>query len=115
MSKYRAKVDVLPIKKGDIVEFKDPLIPEYESKFEAYTGEEAPAVNELDAEIGENGGGTVAIVNPSREELKKLAADLQIDYAPNIPTDKLLSLVQEAQKAKDEDEGNGGPAPSPQE
>jgi hypothetical protein len=40
----------------------------------------------------------VAIEDMSREELKLRADDMGIDYAKNIPTDKLIDLIREAEE-----------------
>lgn len=90
MTKYRAKVDVPPgIKAGDIVDFQEPLVPSYASRFEPYN---EPAEKE-------------AVINPSRDELKARATELDITFAPNIPTERLIELVKEAE---DKLEGGGG-------
>ena len=111
MAKYKALQDVPPhIKAGDIANFEEPLIPEYQKLFEAYTGEEVAA------SADENDPVRTALINPSRDDLKKRATELDIFFAPNITTDKLLELVkgheeklaEEAEtKAKAEAEANG--------
>lgn len=100
MAKYRAKQDVIPIKAGDVVEFNDPLLPELANSFELYDGEEETKdfVDELNDSTKSEG--TVSVINPSREDLKKRAAELQLDYAPNITTPKLLELVSQAENGK---------------
>lgn len=128
MAKYRAKTDAVhPYKTGDIVEFKEPLVPGFVAHFEPYDGDEevtdiearnplndptaagtqldlgGPTPANPDRQTGNSGEGDVdrqPLVNPSREELKARAAELGIDYAPNITTEKLLELVR-AKEAED--------------
>jgi hypothetical protein len=104
MAKYKALQDVPPfIKAGDIANFDQPLIPEYQKLFEAYSGEEAAV------EIDDDDPLKQALINPSRDELKKRAQELEIDFAPNITTDKLLELVKTAEEKKaGEGGGEGG-------
>lgn len=121
MAKYRAKDDfVHPYKTGDIVEFKDPLTAGFASHFESApddaeltdvearnplrdptaagtqlnTGGKLPTGEKQ--ETGDEGSEdvTTTVVNPSREELKARAKELDIDFAPNITTERLLELVQ---------------------
>lgn len=85
MAKYRALVDVPPgIVAGQIVSFKEPLVDGYKPLFTPVTAEEAK----------EDGVKTV-IANPSRDELKARAAQLEITFASNTPTDKLIDLIKE--------------------
>ena len=129
MAKYRAKTDAVhPYRTGDIVEFNDPLVDGFKAHFEPYDGDEAvtdidarnplndptaagtqlnlggktPAGNEqnLDGEDGGEGGGSQTVINPSRDELKKEAEELGINFAQNIPTDRLLELIKEARVKK---------------
>jgi len=99
MAKYRAKVDVPPLKAGDIMEASEPLVPEYADKFER-VGSKTETVSEKQP-----------LVNPNREELKARATELGVAFANNIPTERLIELVEEAEaKAKSEsepDEGEG--------
>lgn len=97
MAKYRAKVDVPPLKAGDIMVAQDPLVPEYADKFER-VGEDAEAVDEKQP-----------LVNPSRDELKARATELDVTFASNIPTERLMELVKEAEdkKAAEENSGEG--------
>lgn len=91
MPKFRAKVDVAPeIKKGDIVEFNDPLVEGYKNHFEPV--EDGEAVD--DAVVDDPD----LIVNPSRTALKARATELNINFASNIPTDRLVELVKEAEE-----------------
>lgn len=138
MAKYRVKDDsVHPYRTGDIVEFNDPLVPGFQSRFEPYDGDEevtdiaarnplndpSAANTQLDLggklpgggerQEGENtpqfvgdgesnlgnGGGEGSgnqqpVINPSRDELKERAKELEIDFAPNITTERLLELVR---------------------
>ncbi len=150
--KYKALMDVPPmIKKGDIVEFKEPLVDSYKHRFEKAGDEDeitlhngteektaiiAPDLEELkshlaeegvewrddmtvvelfsimkdvsekkakseaetetdddDLDNGGNGGGA-----PDRNELKARATELGITFASNIPTDKLVELIKEAEE-----------------
>lgn len=94
MAKYRAKVDVPPeIKKGDIVNFEEPLVDGYKNQFEPYNGEE-------EALEGGEGGQTDLIGNPDRNALKARATELGVVFANNTPTDKLVELVKEAEEKK---------------
>lgn len=94
MAKYKALQDLPPhIKLGDIVEFGEPLVPEYQKIFEAYNGDEEVA------EIDENDPVRTALINPSRDDLKKRATELDIYFAQNITTDKLLELVKDGEEA----------------
>jgi len=104
MPKYRALVDVPPIKQGEIVTFKDPLIPEFKSKFERYTGEQP----ETQQTAGDNDDPVkTAIVNPNRDELKDRATKLGINFASNIPTTTLIELIQEAEAKRQDGQGEG--------
>jgi len=103
MTKYRALVDIPPnIKAGEVVEVNDELIPEFKKKLEL--------VSE-DAEVDETTKS--GVINPSRTDLKARAAQLGIDFAPNISTARLMELVKEAEDAeaaklqKDGDNGDG--------
>lgn len=100
--KYRAKEDIPPnVKAGEIVEVEGELIPEFKGVLE-------PVVAGNDEDEDEGDGKIETIVNPDRTDLKARAAQLGLDYAPNIPTSRLLELVQDAEKeaaAKAEAEG----------
>ncbi len=92
MAKFRAKVDVAPsIKKGDIVEFEEPLVDGYKNHFEEYNGSE-----EAGDGVEEDG----LIANPDRNALKARATELGVVFANNTPTDKLVELVKEAEEKK---------------
>lgn len=96
MAKYRAKQDLPPnIKAGDIVETENDLIPEYVPLFER-VGE--------DEEVSDK----TVILNPSRDELKARANELGINFASNIPTERLMELVKEAEEKKAAEDGEGG-------
>lgn len=100
MTKYRAKEDISPnVKKGDIVEITDELIPEFKSKLELY--------NENDGEKVDSTEKTV-VTNPSRTDLKARATQLGLDFAPNIPTERLMELVKEAEDKKAAEEAAAG-------
>ncbi len=88
MAKYRAKVDVPPgIKAGDVVNFEEPLVPSYEKLFEK--------VGESDDE--DDDADKTFVGNPDRNTLKDRATELGINFAPNIPTDRLIELITEAE------------------
>lgn len=92
MAKYRALVDIPPsVKAGDIVEALEELIPEFKSKLELVSDDEKVEEKTL-------------LTNPNREHLKAEAAELGLTFASNIPTDKLISIIDEAkaEKAKDD-------------
>ena len=108
MAKYRAKNDVPPsIRKGDVVEFKDPLVDGLKAHFEEVSGDTPLTDIENRKDDGTaagtqaDDGGPTGITNPSREDLKAEAKELGIDHAPNISTEKLLELVKDARAAKD--------------
>jgi hypothetical protein len=93
--KYRAKVDIPPnVKAGDIVEANDELVPAFKSLLEKVGDDE-----EL-TDLSDNDDGVI-IANPSRDELKARATELEITFAPNIPTDRLIELIKEAEAKKD--------------
>lgn len=48
------------------------------------------------------------IVNPSRDELKARATALGINFASNIPTERLMELVKEAEDKKAAEEPENG-------
>lgn len=96
MAKYRAKVDVPPLKAGDIMEASEPLVPEYADKFERVGDDTEETVVEKQT-----------LVNPSRDELKARATELGVTFASNIPTERLMELVKEAEDKKAADEGAG--------
>lgn len=158
MTKYRAKVDVPPgIKAGDVVDFKDPLVPGYVPLFDkADDGDELtnrtagdnlnsertatinPSLDVLKAHLeelgiefrddltvielfqllsdaeakrlsgdggqgsdgGEDDGGEDKSGAPDRNDLKARATELGINFASNIPTDRLVELVKEAEDKK---------------
>jgi hypothetical protein len=97
MAKYRALVDIPPsVKAGDIVEANEELIPEFKSKLEPVSDDEGVEEKTL-------------LTNPNRDFLKAEAAELGLTFASNIPTDKLIAIIDEAkaEKAKaDADAGN---------
>lgn len=99
MAKYKALKDVPPeIKAGDIVEFKKPLVPSYKGLFERYV---APKDDEEDDKD--------LITNPDRNALKARATELEINFASNIPTDRLIELIKEAEeKSADPDNSSDG-------
>lgn len=105
MAKYRALVDALPIKKGDVVNFEDPLVDGFKDKFVAVGDDEEVTVenNVTETALGPVGEKTLT-GNPSREELKLRANELGIVFASNTPTAKLQELVTEAQEQKDADD-----------
>lgn len=91
MTKYEALVDIPPsVKKGDIVELKDAPIPEFAKKLKLVG-------NEVEAEP--EGSDKTVITNPDRTALKARATELKIVFADNIPTAKLVELIQEAEAA----------------
>lgn len=99
MAKYRTIKDFPPnLKVGDIAEFKDELPPSLMPHFEPYEGEEE--VTEVDDTI---------ITNPDRNKLKERATELEINFAPNIPTDRLIELIKEREAAlvNQNDDGDG--------
>lgn len=103
MTKYRAKVDIPPnVKAGDEVTLKDKILPEYEKLLE-------PIGEAEDEGTGTDDGDKDIITNPDRNELKKRAEELGLNFASNIPTDRLIELIAEAENAggSDEDEENG--------
>lgn len=91
MPKFVAKFDndPYPLKKGDVIDVKE-LEPGLVSKFDPYNGSDAPTETEdlVDPAVTADLQGNV-----SREDLKKKAIELGIDYAPNIQTNKLQALV----------------------
>lgn len=103
MPKYRALVDIPPnIKAGEVVEVNDELIPEFKKKLELVSG------NDEDDEVDD--ATKSGVVNPSRTDLKARAAQLGVDFAPNISTPRLMELVKEAEDAeaaKLQKEGDG--------
>jgi len=99
MTKYRALVDVPPeIKKGDIVNFNDPLVDGYKKLFE-----KVGADDEVEDTDKTDNTRVELTVNPDRNALKARATELNVDFAPNISTDKLVELVKEAQAKADAD------------
>lgn len=106
MTKYVAKADVSPkIKKGDIVEFNDPLIPEYQNLFEKYDGQTEEAEKQT---AGDNDDPVkTGIINPDRNALKAKATELGINFADNIPTVRLSELIQEAEAKRQDSQGEG--------
>lgn len=94
MPQYRATKDIAPlIKEGDIVTTKEDLIPEYEGILVPVSG-------------GDDAGKST-VINPNRDELKARATELGITFASNIPTDKLMSLVAEAEAEAEKQAGEG--------
>lgn len=99
--KYRAKVDIPPnVKAGDIVEASEELVPGIKERLEPVSDDE-----EL-TELGQvdDGGNKTLITNPSRDELKARATELEINFASNIPTDRLIELIAEAEAKKAEED-----------
>jgi hypothetical protein len=95
MAKYKALQDILPnVKAGDIVEVKDEIIPEYKKLLEPYNGDEEVTIRSEETVDTDK----TAVVNPSRDELKARATELGINFASNIPTERLLELVKEAEE-----------------
>lgn len=92
MTKYRALADVPPnISKGDVIEFNEPLVDSYKPLFERFVE-------------GENED-TDLIVNPDRNALKERATELGLNFASNVPTEKLIAMIEEKEaEDKDEDE-----------
>lgn len=116
MAKYRAKVASPPdIRLGDIVEFDSPLVEGLRNHYEPVSDNEEITIRRNPEtglterrEIDRTADGTMAddglrqqVGNPSRDELKKEAEELGVDFAPNITTEKLFGLVREARDAKD--------------
>lgn len=99
MTKYRTIKDFPPnLKVGDIAEFKDELPPSLASYFERLSGED------------EGGVDTDSIItNPDRNKLKERATELEINFAPNIPTERLIELIKERETAlaNQNDDGDG--------
>lgn len=96
MAKYRAKVDIPPnVKAGDIVTVDGELIPEFKAILEPVV--EETAVKETD----DTDSDKTLINNPDRNALKEEATKLGLTFASNIPTDRLIELINEA-KEKDE-------------
>lgn len=155
MTKYRALMDVPPgIKKGDVVEFKEPLVDSYKHRFEKAGDDDEvtllggaeektaiinPNLDDLKAHLAEEGvewRDDMTVVElfatmqelhdkktappekeaeeddgvgngaPDRNALKARATELNITFASNIPTDKLVELIKEAEEKAD----NGGDA-----
>lgn len=105
MPKYRALQDIPPgIKKGDVVEFKDDLVPSYKKLFERYSAEQDEDESDTDTE-------KAIITNPDRNALKERATELGITFASNIPTERLMELIKEAEEKQasggDDDSDNG--------
>lgn len=107
MAKYIAVKDFPPnIKQGDEVEFMDDLDETLKPYFRS--------ANEVSAEEKVEGQDTddTIITNPDREKLKARATELEIPFAPNIPTARLVELIKEkeaalAEDSDDDDEGEG--------
>lgn len=99
MARYIAKVDIPPhIKKGDEVRIDNPLIPEFAERL-------TPVVDEDDSD-SEDDDKTI-VTNPDRNSLKARATQLGINFASNIPTDRLVELITEAEEKAKTDEGSG--------
>lgn len=129
---YQALADRPPnIRKDRIYNFNDPLIPEYQKLFGPVNengvrtdhagkdivadkvGFRGPDGNTNPDDGGQqtnadphriDGGGNILTVNPSRDDLKSKATDLGIQFASNIPTDRLVELIAEAEAAKSKQE-----------
>lgn len=102
MPKYVALQDVPPsVKKGDIVTIKEPLVPSYKDKFAPYSPAQAEETKP-DADDGKT-----VVRNPDRNALKDRATELGINFAQNIPTERLIELIQEAE-SKQNAGGEGG-------
>lgn len=71
---------------------------------ERQEGESHPQfVGDGESNLGNGGNGSgqqTQVINPSRDDLKKEADEFGINYAQNIPTDRLLELVKEARAKK---------------
>lgn len=92
MAKYRALVDIPPnVKQGDVVTLTEEPVPGMKERLVAVGDDEK--VTDTTGNISLEG-------NVSREALKLRADELNLDYASNISTAKLLELVKEAQEAK---------------
>lgn len=106
MAKYIATADIPPnVKAGDIVEVNQKLIPEF-----AKVLVPAPAEEQTEPTEPIDDGKTI-ITNPDRNALKARATELEINFASNIPTERLLELVKEAEERVAEEakaEGAGG-------
>ena len=99
MGKYVALIDIPPnIKAGDVIELGE-LTPDFEKLTRPLDGGEAEAKDDEDPD-------KEAVINPSRDELKARATELGINFAPNMPTERLMELVKEAEEkaAEDKDE-----------
>jgi hypothetical protein len=97
MTKYRALADIAPhITRGDIVNFQEELVDGYKKLFEQ--------VGDSEVIEGESEG---LIGNPDRNALKARATELGINFAPNMPTDRLVELVKEAEEKAKTNEGSG--------
>lgn len=111
MTKYRALMDVPPmIKKGDVVEFKEPLVDSFKHRFEK-AGD--------DDEVTLLGGAEekTAVINPSLDELKAHLAEKGVEWRDDMTVVELFATLQELHdkenqppepEDKDKDEDNGG-------
>jgi hypothetical protein len=101
MAKYIAIKDFPPnIKQGDEAEFADDLDETLKPYF-------TPAGGAASAEKVENQDTDDTIItNPDREKLKARATELEIPFAPNIPTARLIELIKEKEAAQAEDSGD---------
>lgn len=100
MAKYKALADILPIvKAGDIVELQEEPIPEYRSLLQP-VGEGEEVTDNVDEDDP-----LTLVTQPSRDDLKKRASELNINFAPNIPTERLIELIGEAEAKKAAEEG----------
>lgn len=103
MARYRAVSDFPPsVKQGDVVEFEDDLLPELKPYFERYVEDELTDKTVTDET-------DTIVTNPDREKLKARATELEIPFASNIPTARLMELIEEkeaelADNSEDEDE-----------
>lgn len=106
MARFIAKVDIPPnVKAGDVVTAKEPLIPEFANLLEKIGGRSEPTKVGEPKEPGsetETETDQTLITNPDRNLLKDEATSLGINFAPNIPTDRLIELIKEARARKTE-------------
>lgn len=101
MAKYVAVKDFPPnIKQGDEVEFNDKLDESLVPYFRPIGEAVSEQADETDDTI---------VTNPDREKLKARATELEITFASNIPTARLMELIKEkeaelADNSEDDDE-----------
>jgi uncharacterized protein YkvS len=112
VAKYRAKVDMPPfVKAGDIINVEEELTPEFAARVEPVDeNEEVTELENLDTFSDPKTEENQVIVNPDRNALKAKATNLGITFASNIPTDRLIELISEAE-AKNNEQPEGGEQP----